>query len=39
MGPMATGAFPLSRAREPFEFASNHTKAMKVLLDFTIYTV
>lgn len=34
MAPMVTGAFPLSRAREAFELASDRTKAMKVLLDF-----
>jgi L-idonate 5-dehydrogenase len=31
---MVTGAFPLSKAREAFELASDRTKAMKVLLDF-----
>lgn len=35
MRPMVTGAFPLSRAREAFELASDRTKAMKVLLDFS----
>jgi L-idonate 5-dehydrogenase len=34
MAPMVTGAFPLSKAREAFELASDRTKAMKVLLDF-----
>ena len=34
MAPMVTGAYPLSRAREAFELASDRTKAMKVLLDF-----
>lgn len=34
MAPMVTGAFPLSRAREAFELASDRSKAMKVLLDF-----
>ena len=34
MAPMVTGAFPLARAREAFELASDRTKAMKVLLDF-----
>ena len=34
MRPMITGAFPLSRAREAFELASNRRRAMKVLLDF-----
>jgi L-idonate 5-dehydrogenase len=34
MAPMVTGAFPLSRAREAFELASDRNKAMKVLLDF-----
>ena len=32
--PMITGAFPLSRAREAFELASDRKRAMKVLLDF-----
>jgi len=32
--PMVTAAFPLSRAREAFELASDRKKAMKVLLDF-----
>jgi L-idonate 5-dehydrogenase len=35
MAPMVTGAFPLSKAREAFELASDRTKAMKVLLDFS----
>lgn len=34
MGPMITGAYPLSRAREAFELASDRKRAMKVLLDF-----
>jgi L-idonate 5-dehydrogenase len=34
MTPMVTGAFPLSRAREAFELASDRSRAMKVLLDF-----
>jgi L-idonate 5-dehydrogenase len=38
MRPMVTGAFPLSRAREAFELASDRTKAMKVLLDFATET-
>lgn len=32
--PMITGAFPLARAREAFELASDRRRAMKVLLDF-----
>jgi L-idonate 5-dehydrogenase len=32
--PMITGAFPLQRAREAFELASDRRRAMKVLLDF-----
>ena len=32
--PMVTAAFPLSRAREAFELASDRQRAMKVLLDF-----
>jgi L-idonate 5-dehydrogenase len=35
MQPMITGAFPLARAREAFELASDRKRAMKVLLDFT----
>jgi L-idonate 5-dehydrogenase len=34
MRPMITGAYPLSRAREAFELASDRKRAMKVLLDF-----
>jgi L-idonate 5-dehydrogenase len=34
MAPMITGAFPLERAREAFELASDRNRAMKVLLDF-----
>ena len=34
IGPMISGAFPLSRAREAFELASDRKRAMKVLLDF-----
>ena len=34
MAPMISGAFPISRAREAFELASDRTRAMKVLLDF-----
>jgi len=34
MRPMITAAFPLSRAREAFELASDRKRAMKVLLDF-----
>jgi len=34
MRPMVTSAFPLSKAREAFELASDRKKAMKVLLDF-----
>ena len=33
--PVITCAFPLSQAREAFELASDRTKAMKVLLDFS----
>lgn len=36
MAPMITGAFPLSRAREAFELASDRKRAMKVLLDFAV---
>jgi len=32
--PMITGAYPLERAREAFELASDRKRAMKVLLDF-----
>lgn len=38
MAPMVTAAFPLSRAREAFELASDRKKAMKVLLDFSAET-
>jgi L-idonate 5-dehydrogenase len=31
---MVTGSFPLSRAREAFEVASDRKRSMKVLLDF-----
>lgn len=34
MRPMITGAYPLARAREAFELASDRRRAMKVLLDF-----
>ncbi|WP_088958616.1 L-idonate 5-dehydrogenase [Variovorax sp. HW608] len=34
MRPMITGAYPLTRAREAFELASDRKRAMKVLLDF-----
>jgi L-idonate 5-dehydrogenase len=34
LAPMITGAFPLDRAREAFELASDRRRAMKVLLDF-----
>ncbi len=34
MRPMISAAFPLSRAREAFELASDRKRAMKVLLDF-----
>jgi len=34
MRPMITGAYPLDRAREAFELASDRKRAMKVLLDF-----
>jgi L-idonate 5-dehydrogenase len=34
--PMVTGSFPLSRAREAFELASDRKRSMKVLLDFTV---
>ncbi len=34
MRPMITGSFPLTRAREAFELASDRRRAMKVLLDF-----
>ena len=34
MAPMITGAFPITRAREAFELASDRKRAMKVLLDF-----
>jgi len=33
--PVVTRAFPLAQAREAFELASDRTKAMKVLLDFS----
>ena len=36
MRPMITGAYPLSRAREAFELASDRKRAMKVLLDFRL---
>src|SRR5262249_43306677 len=36
MRPMITGAFPLTRAREAFELASDRTRAMKVLLEFGV---
>ena len=32
--PMVSGAYPLSRAREAFELASDRTRSMKVLLAF-----
>ena len=32
--PMVTGAYPLSRAREAFELASDRSRSMKVLLAF-----
>ncbi len=35
VAPMITGSFPLSRAREAFELASDRRRAMKVLLDFS----
>jgi L-idonate 5-dehydrogenase len=38
MAPMITGAYPLSRAREAFELASDRRRAMKVLLDFAAET-
>ena len=34
MAPMISGSFPLERAREAFELASDRRRAMKVLLDF-----
>jgi L-idonate 5-dehydrogenase len=34
MAPMVTGAFPIARAREAFELASDRKRAMKVLLAF-----
>lgn len=34
MQPMITGAFPMQRAREAFELASDRKRAMKVLLAF-----
>ena len=34
MRPMVTGVYPLERAREAFELASDRTRSMKVLLDF-----
>jgi L-idonate 5-dehydrogenase len=34
MRPMISGTFPLTRAREAFELASDRKRAMKVLLDF-----
>jgi len=34
MRPMVTGAFPLERAKEAFELASDRKRAMKVLLEF-----
>ena len=34
MRPMITGAFPLARAKEAFDLASDRTRAMKVLLEF-----
>ncbi len=33
--PLVSGRFPLSRAQEAFELASDRKRAMKVLLDFT----
>ncbi len=33
--PMVTKAFPLAQARQAFELASDRSKAMKVLLDFS----
>ena len=33
--PMVTRAFPLAQARQAFELASDRTRAMKVLLDFS----
>lgn len=39
MRPMITGAFPISRAREAFELASDRKRAMKVLLDFAAEAV
>ena len=37
--PVLTRSFPLSQAREAFELASDRTRAMKVLLDFSQATV
>ncbi|MBK9135910.1 MAG: L-idonate 5-dehydrogenase [Betaproteobacteria bacterium] len=34
MRPMITGAFPLERAKEAFDLASDRKRAMKVLLEF-----
>lgn len=36
MGPMITGAYPVSQARAAFELASDRKRAMKVLLDFAV---
>ena len=33
--PMVTGSYPLAKAREAFELASDRSRAMKVLLDFS----
>jgi L-idonate 5-dehydrogenase len=38
MQPMITGSFPLARAQEAFELASDRQRAMKVLLDFAAET-
>ena len=35
LAPMVTGTFPLAQARQAFELASDRSKAMKVLLDFS----
>ncbi len=34
--PMVTQAFPLAQARQAFELASDRSRAMKVLLDFSV---
>jgi L-idonate 5-dehydrogenase len=34
LSPLLTHSFPLERAREAFELASDRRRAMKVLIDF-----